>query len=123
MVIQQHPSNPTGKMRAKKRLPAHSSFSYNVCFTRSLQKIKDAFYLGLERLIRNIINMKQISLAIAAIIFMIYLGYDGMSNQSASGPFFMFIGICTSIGLTLDIVNMIRQWIRKSNLRKLGIQK
>lgn len=67
--------------------------------------------------------MKQISLAIAAIAFMIYLGYVGMSNQSASGPFFMFIGICTSIGLTLDLTNMVRQWVRKSNLRKLGIQK
>ncbi len=67
--------------------------------------------------------MKQITLAIAAIAVMIYLGYDGMSNQSSSGPFFMFIGICTAIGLTLDITNLIRQWIRKSNLRKLGIGK
>ena len=67
--------------------------------------------------------MKQISLAIAAIVLMIYLGYVGMSNQSASGPFFMFIGICTMAGLALDIINITRQWIRKSNLRKLGIHK
>jgi hypothetical protein len=67
--------------------------------------------------------MKHILLALAGIIVMIYLGYYGMANQSASGPFFMFIGICTAIGLTLDVTNVIRQWVRKSNLRKLGIQK
>jgi hypothetical protein len=67
--------------------------------------------------------MKQIILAIAGIVTMIYLGYYGMENQSAMGPFFMFIGICTAIGLTLDVANMIRQYVRKSNLRKLGIQK
>jgi hypothetical protein len=67
--------------------------------------------------------MKQILLAITGIIAMISLGYYGMENQSAIGPFFMFIGVCTSIGLTLDITNVIRQWVRKSNLRKLGIQK
>jgi hypothetical protein len=67
--------------------------------------------------------MKQILLAIAGISILVYLGYDGMQNQTASGPFFMFIGICTMIGFTLDLVNIARQWVRKSNLRKLGIQK
>jgi hypothetical protein len=71
--------------------------------------------------------MKQITLAIVAIIFMIYLGFDGMQNQSASGPFFMFIGICTAIGFTLDLINIVRQRLRKSNLqsnlRKLGINR
>ena len=67
--------------------------------------------------------MKQILLAIAAIAVMIYLGYDGMANKSTSGPFFMFIGICTAAGLMLDVANIILQWIRRSNLRKLGIEK
>lgn len=67
--------------------------------------------------------MKQILLAIAAIATMIYLGYIGMESQSASGPFFMFIGICTAIGFALDIVNIVRQAIRRNNVRKLGIQK
>jgi hypothetical protein len=68
--------------------------------------------------------MKQVTLAITAIIVMIYLGFDGMQNQSISGPFFMFIGICTAIGFTLDIFNMVRTRIRKANIeanvRKLG---
>jgi hypothetical protein len=64
--------------------------------------------------------MKQFFLAITLVIFMIYLGFDGMANQSASGPFFMFVGVCTAIGLTLDISNFIRNLIRKSNLRKLN---
>ena len=67
--------------------------------------------------------MKHILLASTGIIVMIYMGYYGMETQSQSGPFFMFIGICTAIGLTIDITNLIRQWIRKSNLRKLGIGK
>jgi hypothetical protein len=68
--------------------------------------------------------MKQITLAITAIVFMIYLGLAGMETQSSSGPFFMFIGVCTAIGLTLDIVIAVRERIRKANvqatLRKLG---
>jgi hypothetical protein len=98
-------------------------FSYSVCFKRSLQKIKSAFYLGLRRLIPNTINMKQLLLAFTGISVLIYLGYYGIENQSESGPFFMFIGVCTAIGLTLDVANVIRQWVRKSNLRKLGIEK
>jgi hypothetical protein len=68
--------------------------------------------------------MKQITIAITAIIVMIYLGFDGMQNQSASGPFFMFLGVCTAVGFTLDIINVVRTRIRKANiqdnLRKLG---
>lgn len=64
--------------------------------------------------------MKKITLALLAVIFMIYLGFYGMANHSSSGPFFMFIGICTAIGLTLDIVNVIRQRLRRSRISKLG---
>jgi hypothetical protein len=67
--------------------------------------------------------MKQITLAIVLVIFMIYLGFDGMANQSASGPFFMFIGVCTAIGLTLDITNAVKGKLRKINLRKFGIDR
>jgi hypothetical protein len=64
--------------------------------------------------------MKKLILAIVGVIFMIYLGFDGMENQMASGPFFMFVGVCTSIGLFLDIMNVIRQRLRKSRLEKLS---
>lgn len=64
--------------------------------------------------------MKKVTLAIVAIVFMLYLGFQGMANQSISGPFFMFIGVCTSVGLSLDIINMIRQKLRRSRISKLG---
>jgi hypothetical protein len=64
--------------------------------------------------------MKKITLALLAVVFMIYLGFYGMEHQSSSGPFFMFIGVCTAIGLTLDIVNMVKEKIRRSRISKLG---
>ncbi|HYF69848.1 MAG TPA: hypothetical protein VD884_17015 [Ohtaekwangia sp.] len=66
--------------------------------------------------------MKKLTLALIAVAFMIYLGFLGMESKSSSGPFFMFVGVCTSIGLTLDIANVIRERIRKANLKKLGIK-
>ena len=65
--------------------------------------------------------MKQLILAALAVILMITLGIEGMRNHLAMGPFFIFVGSCTSIGLTLDIINVVRERIRKSNLRKFGI--
>lgn len=65
--------------------------------------------------------MKQFILAALAVILMIILGIEGMKSQLAMGPFFVFVGGCTSIGLTLDIIHVVRQRIRKSNLRKFGI--
>jgi hypothetical protein len=68
--------------------------------------------------------MKQITIAITAIIVMLYLGFDGMQNQTSSGPFFMFLGVCTAVGFALDIINVVRTRIRKANIqgniRKLG---
>lgn len=64
--------------------------------------------------------MKKITLALLAVVFMIYLGYYGMTNHSSSGPFFMFIGICTAIGLTVDIIILIKEKMRRSRISKLG---
>jgi hypothetical protein len=63
--------------------------------------------------------MKKLAIALLAVILMIYLGYIGMESDSSSGPFFMFVGSCTAIGLTLDFVIAVRERIRKANLRKL----
>jgi hypothetical protein len=63
--------------------------------------------------------MKKLTIALLAVILMIILGFIGMESKSASGPFFMFVGTCTAIGLTLDIFNVVRERIRKANLRKL----
>jgi len=64
--------------------------------------------------------MKKLFLALLAVILMLNLGYYGMEIKSSSGPFFMFVGVCTSIGLTLDFINVIKQKIRRSRVSKLG---
>ena len=67
--------------------------------------------------------MKDLILATLAVILVIYLGYLGMQHKHSIGPFLMFVGACTSIGLAIDISNAVRERIRKANLRKLGINK
>jgi hypothetical protein len=64
--------------------------------------------------------MKKIILALLVVLLLLNLGLYGMEVHSSSGPFFMFIGVCTAIGLTLDIVIAIRQKIRRSRISKLG---
>lgn len=64
--------------------------------------------------------MKKILLALLVVVLLLNLGFYGMEMKSTSGPFFMFIGVCTAIGLTLDIIIMIREKIRRSKISKLG---
>jgi hypothetical protein len=60
------------------------------------------------------------SLALIAVSLMIYVGVTGLPGSAISGPFFLFIGGCTAIGLALDIVNHVRKELRKGRIRKLG---
>ena len=64
--------------------------------------------------------MKKLALALFAVVLMICLGFLGMESNSSSGPFFMFVGSCTAIGLTLDFYNAVREKIRRAHLKKLG---
>lgn len=68
----------------------------------------------------TISTMKKILLALLVVVLLFNLGFYGMEMKSTSGPFFMFIGVCTAIGLTLDIITMIREKIRRSKISKLG---
>ena len=63
--------------------------------------------------------MKQLILALLAVILMIYIGLMGMESHASSGPFFMFVGCCTAIGLSMDVYNAVRERIRKAQIRKL----
>jgi hypothetical protein len=65
-------------------------------------------------------NLTVLVLAIIAVIIMLYAGIDGLINDYSYGPIMTFIGVCTAIGLSLDVYNVIQVWIRKSNVRKLG---
>lgn len=60
------------------------------------------------------------TLALIAVALMIYVGVTGLPGSAMSGPFFLFIGGCTGIGLALDIINHIRKELRKGRIRKLG---
>ena len=65
-------------------------------------------------------NISALSLAIVAVIAMIYFGITGIANENSYGPFVTFIGFCTAVGLSIDLYNVILVWIKKSNVRKLG---
>lgn len=67
--------------------------------------------------------MKQLILAALGVMLMIYVGYVGMERQSSFGAFFMFVGVCTAVGLALDFANAVRERNRKAALRKLGLNK
>lgn len=53
-------------------------------------------------------------LAFLAVIFMLYAGYDALSNhQERTGMFFTFVGSMTVIGLVMDFINHLksRRWM------------
>ena len=65
-------------------------------------------------------SIKVFILATIAVCVMFYAGITRSSTNHASGPFLIFVSVCTAIGLTIDIVNHVRARIRKNNIRKLG---
>ena len=65
-------------------------------------------------------NLLTFSLALLAVIVMLYAGLNGLTNDHSYGFFFTFIGAVTTIGLGLDVVNHLKLQIRKGNVRKLG---
>lgn len=65
-------------------------------------------------------NFVLLSLAILAVMIMLYAGLQGLMKDHAYGSFFLFIGAITTIGLGIDVVNHLKICIRKNNVRKLG---
>jgi hypothetical protein len=65
-------------------------------------------------------NLTVLCLAIVTVVLMLYAGYDGMSKNYSYGPFITFIGVCTAVGVAIDLFNHIQVRLRKSNVRKLG---
>jgi hypothetical protein len=64
-------------------------------------------------------NFKIFSLALLAVAAVFFTGVQQLSRNQSGGQFFIFVGACTAVGLTIDIVNHIRERIRKNNVRKL----
>lgn len=65
-------------------------------------------------------NFLLLSLALLVVIALLYAGLNGITKDHSYGFFFTFVGGLTTIGLGLDVVNELRERVRKSNLRKLG---
>jgi hypothetical protein len=65
-------------------------------------------------------NLTVLSLAIVAVIVMLYAGFDALTKNYSYGPFMTFIGSCTAVGVGIDLFNHIQVRIRKGNVRKLG---
>jgi hypothetical protein len=64
-------------------------------------------------------SLTVIMLMIVLVVVMLFAGVTGIMNDHSSGPLFIFVGLCTAAGLSLDITKLIKERIRKGNLRKL----
>jgi hypothetical protein len=65
-------------------------------------------------------NLTVLTLAIIAVITMLYAGFDAMTKSYAYGPFLIFIGTCTAVGVVIDFYNHVQMMIKKSKVNKLG---
>lgn len=65
-------------------------------------------------------NFVLLSLALLAVVALLYAGVNGMTKDHSYGFFFTFTGAVTTIGLGLDIVNQLKSQVRKASVRKLG---
>ena len=64
-------------------------------------------------------NFTVLTLMAILVGVLFYAGIDGLINDHSTGVLFLFVGLCTGAGLTLDIIKAIKEKARKSNLRKL----
>jgi hypothetical protein len=50
-------------------------------------------------------NLSVFGLALAGILTVLYIGASGLSGNYSWGPFLIFVGACSIIGLTIDVFN------------------
>ena len=65
-------------------------------------------------------NLVLLSLALLAVVVLLYVGVNGLTKEHSYGFFFIFIGALTTIGLGLDVVNHLKVHVKKATVRKLG---
>lgn len=65
-------------------------------------------------------NYLMFSLALLAVVIMLYAGLNGLIKHHSYGFFFTFVGGITTVGLGLDVVNHLKVQVRRANVRKLG---
>lgn len=65
-------------------------------------------------------NLTTLFLAFVMVAVMFYAGVNGIIRDHSYGPLFIFLAICTATGLTFDVTRVIKERIRKANIRKFG---
>lgn len=64
-------------------------------------------------------NLTVLALAIIAVCSMLYAGFDGIDRDYSYGPFLVFVGACTAIGVAIDLMNHVQLRLRKSRIGRL----
>ena len=64
-------------------------------------------------------NLTVLTLAIIAVFTMLYAGFDGISRHYSYGPFLVFVGSCTAVGVVIDFFNHVQLRLRKSKIGRL----
>jgi hypothetical protein len=64
-------------------------------------------------------NLTVLGLAFVLVAVLLFAGVNGVLNDHATGPFFIFLGACTAAGLSLDVTRVVREYTKRSKLRKL----
>lgn len=65
-------------------------------------------------------NFFVLTLALVAVIAILYAGLNGLTKDHPYGFFFLFVGALTTVGLGIDVVSHLKIHVRKNNIRKLG---
>jgi hypothetical protein len=65
-------------------------------------------------------NYTVMILAIILVIVLAYAGVDGILKDHATGPLFIFLALCSATGLTIDINRVVKERVRKNNIKKFG---
>ena len=59
-------------------------------------------------------------LVFVLVAVLVYAGVDGLMKDHATGPLFIFLAVCTATGLTMDINRLVKERVRRNNIKKFG---
>jgi hypothetical protein len=65
-------------------------------------------------------NLTVFVLALTLVCVLFYAGVNGMLRGHATGPFFVFLGVCSAAGLAFDATKLVKDRLRKENAKKFG---
>jgi len=65
-------------------------------------------------------NLAVFALALILVCVLFYAGVNGTLRGHATGPFFIFLGVCSAAGLALDTTKLVKERLRRENSKKFG---